>query len=210
MHYLDRTFKLACSLATIADTVFIGGLIQTIYISEVKIPRRLKQKDNETWCPDVKYSTQELNQELAASVERLRRVEDHSRATLIGASLAAALIGPALSVFGPTGVVHATNPSVRSLIATLLVLASFFLITSGLLALRGYRVGVVYRPRLTDFGFPRIKAQIDSLTLHCIEQNDTILAQRTNYLKASFSCIRNGLILLFLFQLLVIAIAISS
>jgi hypothetical protein len=212
MHWLSAAKEKFVAIAKAADSLLTGGLFQVVYLCEIVIPRDVKRADLEPPSATVgcALTSIELKLELDASVDRLRRIEDNARSTLIGATLAGALMGPTLAAFGPDGIFRGSSSEIRSSAALLLIASSIFLVVSGLLALRGYKVGHVYRPARYEFRVPRIQARIDMRTLRCIEQNDRILDQRANYLKAAFNCIRNGLILLILFQALAFSMVIDS
>jgi hypothetical protein len=196
------------NLAQHADSLVAANIFYAI-LSNFKITQAIAEADAKDYPGNSTkdLSEADLRKAFEDSVDRLRRIEDNSRATLVGATLAGALMGTSLNIFGPNGPATLLAPDLRTLAATLLLLAMFFLVASGIFALAGYQVGRVYRPRLESFGSTKIRVYLLIEYLHCIRQNDLIQLQRTNYLQVAFKCLRNGLVLLLLFHSLILIAA---
>jgi len=197
------------NLAAFTDRVILAGLFQAANANrqvdrdiDAASKRDYEEAVIEGLCEEI------LLEAFQDSTERLRRVEDNSRSTLVGATLAGTLMGITINIFGPGSVIASTAPSLRLISGLAVVLVMFFFVTSGIFALKGYEVGVVYRPLLESPGFTRSESDRRIELLHCIRQNDLMLVRRSNLLVVAMKCLRNGLLTLLAFHSFILIISV--
>lgn len=149
--------------------------------------------------PRLELSEEKHNSELSASIERIERIEDKASKSLPGITLAIAVLGATSKI---DGTLACYPMSVRIVAAVLLMLAMAYLLGSGWLALQAYKTGLIYRPSLNDLVHDKSKQAMK--ILYCIEQNYRVGTMRSNQLVASFNCIRNGIMAIFLLGVLLV------
>ncbi len=196
MHWLASVCNCTVVGAKALDDWLLGSLVQLIRANAI-LRNRMRKDDKEAYISDprLRHGPDVLKETLELSIDRLQRVEDKARGTLIGVVVAVTIMSSATGVFGNNGPLHSHGCGVRALTATLLLSSIVFLLISGYLALRAYQIGRVYRPSLDDIAPIVTTAQQGCAFLFCIEQNYRVGTMRANKLSASFACLRNGLLL---------------
>lgn len=146
----------------------------------------------------------DIKEEFVASINRLEKIENKAMHTLLGLAVAIALFGATSGILGSDGMVAGKGCAIRIASASLLILAMFYFLASGILALRAYQIGKVYRPQLSD-RTPIVTEKQEKISLlYCIEQNHQSATMRSNRLSAAFSCLRNGIVIIFVLGVLIV------
>lgn len=130
------------------------------------------------------------------SIERLQRIEDKAKSTVLGVGIAVTVLGSAGTMLGKDGPLASLGIPARVGFAALFSFAVVFLLLSGYLAIRAYSIGSVWIPSLEDAAPMVEEAQEKRIELFYYEQNIRIGTVRNNFMSASFVCLRNGLTLL--------------
>lgn len=139
----------------------------------------------------LKLSLEDIEKEFEIDLKRLARIEEKARATVIGVSLSVSLTMPGIALLAGTGALGDTGLKMPS--AALLSAAVLFLLTSGFLALLGYKVGEVSRPQIRDHEPLVTPEERRQIILHCLDLNRLRILAKSNLLSASIDCLRNGL-----------------
>jgi len=152
----------------------------------------------------LQLSLQDIEKEFEIDLKRLARIEEKARATVFGVSLSVGLAMPGIALLAGTGALGGTGLEVPS--AALLSAAVLFLLTSGFLALLGYKASEVSRPQMKDHEPLVTPEERQQIILHCLDLNRLRILVKNNLLSASIDCLRNGLAtILALLVLVVIA-----
>lgn len=136
-----------------------------------------------------------------AAFERLERIEDKARTNVLALTIATTVMITGIRFFD-------SNPRLPACLYNWGMLfvgfALFFFVSGGLLALGAYRLVPLFvrsmddRPEVAGHGTWR------RTTLGCIDRNRIRGWQRGNLLAASTTCLRNGVLLLFIFAAIVL------
>lgn len=181
-------------LGTLLDEFLLGSVVTLC-----RANRRVSAKILACQVTDYKddkrlvHAEERLADELDVSIKRVERIETKASSTILGVGIAVTIVGSASGLLGPNGTLGASPSGFRVAVAILLICATLYLLGSGFLALQAYTIGEVYR--LTSFNYeplvdPDRRAMMQ---LYCTEQNIRIGTRRSNWLSASFSCLRSGL-----------------
>lgn len=186
------------------------GSVFTLRWANAKVRRRLQADAVEQYRDDprLQHSTAALTQALASSLTRLEAIEGKARATLIGIAPAVAILSFGSTILGDSGALADGNCPVRVAAAALLFGGIVFLLRSGQLALRAYRVVELFQPELGDLEPIARGRDARCVILFCIEQNSRVVTMQANILSACFSCVRNGLLLVAALGALVVAVSV--
>jgi hypothetical protein len=190
------------------DAVVCGSFFELLRANNI-VEAKIKECTVEQFTSDERlgHSVGRLDDALAISVERVRRIETKAMGTLLGVAVAIAVLGAGSGLGGPTGLLCRQSTTVRAVAAVLLVAAMVYLFGSGLLALRAYEAGELYHPALSDRA-PLVSSKDQALVLlYCIEQNERVGTVRSNRLSAAFSWLRNGLVVVLLLGCLIMIVA---
>jgi len=193
------------------DSVLCGSLFELIRANNI-VQAKIKECAVEQFSSDerLRHSRERLDGALALSVERVSRIEAKAMGTLLGVGVAVAVLGVGSGIVGPTGVLGSHAMAVRAVAGVLLLAAMLYLFGSGLLALQAYKIGEVYRPALSDYE-PLVSSKDQAMVmLYCIEQNERVGTMRSNRLSASFSWLRNGLVVVLLLGGLILFVALLT
>lgn len=193
------------------DSVLLGSVFELRRANKL-VQSKIQECKVEQFEADkrLRHSKEILGTALAASVERVERIEGKAMGTLLGVSVAVAVFGAASGMLGSGGVLGGHSMPVRGVAAVLLVAAMAYLFASGFLSLQAYKIGEVYRPTLSDFEPLATSANQAMVLIYCIDQNHLVGTLRSNRLSASFNCLRNGfaaIILLGVFTVIVALLA---
>jgi hypothetical protein len=192
MHYRAKLARIGATL----DAVLLGSVISLLRANKT-VRKKIQSSAPEHYDDDerLKHAVDDLDKALAASVDRLQRIEDKATRTVIGVGVAVAILGSATAILGGDGPLGTSGMSARVSAAALLMAGILFLLLSGYLALRAYAIGEVYLPTLHDAAPLASEQGAKKVLLYCIEQNERVGTLRANLLSASFACLRNGLVL---------------
>jgi hypothetical protein len=153
--------------------------------------------------PRLKCSGDDLKTMLTISIQGLERIENKAMGTLLGVAVAIAVFGATSGLLGSDGMLAGRCYAAQIVAAALLVVAMVYLFASGLLALGAYRIGQVFRPELVDHASVTDETHEKVVLLYSIEQNQRAATMRSNRLSASFTCLRNGLVVVFVLGVLI-------
>lgn len=193
-------------LLKFADSVLFGSLFELMRANNI-VEAKIRDCTVSQFASDERLRSSEgrLDDALAVSVDRVRRIETKAMGTLLGVSVGVAILGLGSGVLGPTGVLASHTTWIQAAAAILLVAAMIYLFGSVLLALKAYAVGEIYAPKLFDRE-PLVQSQDQAMiVLFCIEQNERVGTMRSNRLSTAFSWLRNGLALVLLLGVLIVA-----
>lgn len=154
----------------------------------------------------LKLPVDHLKDYAKLEIERLDRIEEKAKSTVLGVGIAISLATP--SVLLPTNTAAFQNhPFYFKLILTIAIgLAVAFLLMSGYLALSAYKVGEISSPRLEYHPSLISENEIREGLILLIDLNVLRIIQKANMLSASMDCLKNGLVLFFL----ILVISLSS
>ncbi len=188
------------------DSVLLGSL-WTLH----RANKMLQQKINDC-CVDqfkndsrLKCPRDDLKTMLTMSIQRLERIENKAMGTLLGVAVAVAVFGATSGLFGSGGVLAASCYATQIVAAGLTIAAMVYLIVSGFLALEAYRIGGVFVPALRNHASVTDETHEKVVLLYSIEQNQRMATMRSNQLSASFTCLRNGLFVVLVLGVLIVA-----
>lgn len=211
MRLFGSPMKRLSALLRGVDGILFGSAI-TLWRAnrslEAKINAAEDEPENVSNCDWLQHDLETLKSTLAESVERIERIEDKARGTLIGVAVAVAVLGAAVGIVGPEGALQYGTACLRLVVSGLLIAAIVFPIGSGQLALHAYKTGKIYRPDLSD-RLPLVSSEAETkmITLYCIEQNWRAGTLRSNLLTGSFTFLRNGLGIVLILVIVVITSA---
>jgi hypothetical protein len=190
------------------DSLLLGSVFQLHWANRI-LQSKLDKCNSEQFKSDkrLKLSAESLNHELTSSIERVERIENKAMSTLLGVTVAIAVLSVASGVIGPDGVFSCQLKTLRLIATTLIVVAIGYLFGSGFLALQAYKIGKIYLPTLFDLSPLSEPAEQSTVFLYCIEQNRLVSIMRSNRLSASFSFLRNGLATVLILSIFIIIIA---
>lgn len=140
---------------------------------------------------------------VSLSVQRLERIENKAMGTLLGVAVAIAVFGATSGLLGEDGVLAGKRYALKIVAAALLIVAMLYLFVSGLLAMGAYKVGQVFRPELADRAPVAEMHHEGRVCLYSIDQNQRAATMRSNRLSASFTCLRNGLVVVLMLGVLI-------
>jgi len=148
--------------------------------------------------PRLQLPIDHLKDHFKLEIERLDRIEDKARSTVLGVGIAISLATP--SVLLPTRTTtFANEPLYFKLLLTIAIgLAVAFLLMSGFFALTAYKVGEISFPRIDNHPSLVSEDKIREDLVLIIDLNVLRIIQKANLLSASMDCLRNGLLLFFL------------
>jgi hypothetical protein len=198
--------KILSNLTKQLDSAFFGSFFELCRAKKLLEQKIQKCEENQfesdlrLELPDEKH-----NYALSESIERIERIEDKASRSLLGITLAFAVLGAVSRI---DGALDSQSMWVRISAAALLMLAMSYLFGSGLLALQAYKNGPIYSPTLHDFISERPKQAM--AILYCIEQNHSVGTLRSNLLIVSFRLIRNGIGAILLLGFLIIIVDLLS
>jgi len=188
------------------DSILFGSFF-TLYRANGLIQQKMDACDIEQFEEDdrLKHSKQELNDMLFLSIDRLQRVENKAMGTLFGIAVAITIFGTTSGMFGTDGLLAEQSQAIKIIAALGIVLAMVYLFGSGFFALGAYKIGSIYSPTLFDKA-PVVESNMEAkVIIYSIEQNQRATMLRSNKLSASFSCLRNGLLLVITLGILAIS-----
>ena len=156
-----------------------------------------------------------LEAQLEAARDRIARIEDEARGTVVGITIAVSVAGAGIGMFSRDGIFDGGGilPIVA---AAVLVLGLGYFLASGWAALLAYAASPLHTPDLGDRPEARrgehgcsSDASGDDTAwrktlLDCLELNHLLAIAKTNRFSASIALLRNGLVAIFLFALLAI------
>lgn len=154
--------------------------------------------------PRLKCSGVDLKTMLTISIQRLERIENKAMGTLLGVTVAIVVFGATSGLLGSEGMLADRCYAAQIVAAALLIVAMIYLFASGFLALGAYRIGQVFRPELDDHASVTDETHEKVVLLYSIEQNQLAATMRSNRLSASFTCLRNGLVVVFMLGVLIV------
>lgn len=184
----------------------ISGSIFTLWKANKKVEKKISECKPEQFGEDERLglSLGDLKSELRMSVERLEKIEKKATSTLLGVTVALVVFSATFSLFSANGPLAGHPDVIRRVVAIVLLFAMWYLLRSGLLALRAYEVGQVFRPNMYD-RVPLSKEKWEKMvTIFSIDQNQRIGTLRSNLMSASFACLRNGLLAVLLLGVLTV------
>lgn len=189
----------------------ISGTIPNLIRANRIISKKILDKQNEELSSDdprLKLTTAHLKEYYNSEIDRLSRIEEKARATVVGVTIAITIIS-APSILLPTRLDDLLNQTnlVKWLLIISLILAIAFLLLSGYFAFLAFSVGEMSKPLLEDHISLKQENQIRKSFIKYIELNALRIIQRANLLSASMDCLRNGLVL-FLFILIMSLVSI--
>ena len=177
------------------------GTIPKLIVANAKIKRKIDNLKNTTIKNEdsrLKLSLKFIKQYFSSEIERLNRIEDKARSTIIGVTIAISIItGPSLLLPSRLDEFNQQPCLIKWLFVISLLLAVFFLLISGYLSFLAFRVGQVSKPLLVNGSGNTTKIEEKKLYIKFIETNKYRIMQRSNFLAASMDCLRNGLVLFF-------------
>lgn len=207
MSFRDR----AASTARALDEVLLGSLVQ-LSRGNRKILKAINEDSSDKYSdhPHLEHSLATLRSAREASMLRLQRIEDKAKGTVIGVGIGVTVIGSASAFLGKDSPLATSATAVKIPLALLLASSIGFLLISGYLALRSYKIGRVWMPSLDDVPPLVPEPEAKAVELHCISQNNRMGSVRANYLSVSFDCLRNGLVLLAVVALVFLTLSCTS
>ena len=195
-------------LFSVSDLVFasIPGLIRASIILNAKLNDKLNSAISNN-DPRLKIQEQELNMHLTSDLNRLERIEDKAKSTVIGVALSISLASPGILLLVQTDVFADESYFLRLISAIILTISILFLLISSYLSLSAYKVGRIFLPQLENHSKLVKPKEARKIIIRCIELNQIRVIQNANLLSASMDCLRNGLILALIFLILAISSA---
>jgi len=215
--FLSRSFRVFVRVARSVFVYLLSGIdqvfgtIPNLIRANRIVSKKILDKQNEELSsgdPRLKLPIEHLKEYYNSEIDRLSRIEEKARATVVGVTIAITIIA-APSVLLPTrldDIVNQTYLVKWSLIISL-IFAVAFLLLSGYFAIMAFSVGEVSKPLLEDHTSIKQENQIRKSFIKYIELNSLRIIQRANLLSASMDCLRNGLVL-FLFVLIMSLVSI--
>jgi hypothetical protein len=164
---------------------------------------------------------------IEASVEldrnRIARIEDKARGTVVGITIAVSIAGAGIAMFGKDGILD-SGSALTYLAATTLVLGLIYFLLSGWFALSAYAASPLHVPDVQDRPETRKASPSigDSATgpgddetwrrtlLDCLDLNRFLAIDKTNRFSASIELLRNGLVSVLLFAVLAVVSAVTQ
>jgi len=145
--------------------------------------------------PRLKISIDDLRSYRDLELERLMRIEEKSRFTVLGVTLSVALTSPGILLITNENIFDPKKTSLLLSAAICIGFASLFFLSSGYCALLGYKVGEICRPVIEEL-IPSDDHEAEAERLiNCIETNSYRILKKSNLHSASIDCLRNGLIM---------------
>lgn len=178
------------------------GTLPSLIRANTYLSRRIRRDttvEPEPADPRLQLPEERLRSHYESEMERLERIEEKARATVLGVTLAVSFALPSIGLLLQKGALAAEPFGSKLALALLLGFAVLFLTISGYLALLAYKVGEINKPALGDLVGDEGGVQIRRALVMAIERNEPRILQKANYMSASLDCLRNGLTLVLLF-----------
>lgn len=202
---------ICCEIFRRIDSALLGSVF-TLHKANRLVQKKMDECNIEQFEGDerLKHSKEALDATLSLSIERLQRIENKAMGTLLGIAVAIAVFGATSGLLGADGLFSDQSPFIKKSAAFGLMIAMLYLFGSGLLALGGYKIGSIYTPALSDRA-PVAEESVEAkVIIYSIEQNQRAAMLRSNRLSASFSCLRNGLLVVIALGMLSVSIGAFS
>ncbi|MDZ4063074.1 MAG: hypothetical protein U1E22_00225 [Coriobacteriia bacterium] len=207
MSLLSRLQEVAWAL----DSIFLGSAVALIRANR-KVLKRVSDAVPEDHADDrrLEHEMSVLTLAREDSTFRLQRIEDKAKGTIVGVGIAVTVIGSASAFLAGDGPLATSGGGVRGFVAVLLVAAVGFMLLSGYLALQAYSIGRVFAPTLDDLPPLASSAHAKSVEIYSLEQNQRMGTVRANYVSTSFTCLRNGILLLAVIAVVLVVVSSNS
>ena len=207
--FLNVARFMCAFLLSSLDHIF--GTIPTLIRANRIVSKKIKDKLSEDFSsgdPRLKLPIEYLKEYYNSEIDRLSRIEEKAKATVVGVTIAVTLI-TAPTILLPTTLDDFANQAdfIKWLLLISLIIAVTFLLLSGYFAFLAFSVGEISKPLLEDHISLKKKKQVRETYIRYIELNSLRIIQRANLLSASMDCLRNGLVL-FLILLIISLISI--
>lgn len=195
----------------------LAGTLPELLSAQRRVESKRKERQERTVPDDdqrLHVPAPKLEAQLDVERERIARIEDKARGTLVGITIAVSVAGAGIGLFSKDGVFDDGGVLTLSTAAVLVLGLGYFL-GSGWLAISAYAVSPLHTPDLAD----RPEARASNSTsaepvdddpvwrkslLDCLDLNRFLATAKTNRFSASITLLRNGLVSIFLFALLAI------
>lgn len=126
---------------------------------------------------------------LEVDLERIRRIEEKARSSLLGISVATAILSAATALLARSDIYGRGIGPLEYAAGMVVAIAFSFAIASVLLALRAYSISPISRPQMDDY----LESIGKRALLLCIEKNRLTATTKSNYLTGCLNCMRNGI-----------------
>lgn len=143
--------------------------------------------------PRMKLPLEHIEKYMSREKTRLSQIEGKAKSMVLGVGIAISLASSGIFL-PPTQNLSASSPLVTNMSSIILATAIIFLLVSGYLALRAYKIGPIAMPSLTDHPTLMDTDDMRHKFLLSIESNEMRIIQKTNLVSASMDCLRNGLL----------------
>lgn len=190
------------------DSLLFGSVF-SLRQANKKVLLSIAADSEENYARDTRlaHSIDDIRATRDFAIERLERVEDKARSTVLGVGIAVTVVGSACTLLGQDGPLSHVDTPVRVGFGVAFSLAVIFLLASGYLALRAFSIGQVWIPTLDDSPPLAGEKRAKRIELFYSTQNIRVGTVRGNYMSASFDCLRNGIALLGLLAVAVLLIS---
>lgn len=203
----------------------IAGTVPELSSKQRLVELRRRDRERNAIPPDDRrllVPALKLEAQVEAERNRIARIEDKARGTVVGITIAVSVAGAGIGMFSRNGIFNVGGVLTYSA-AFVLVLGLGYFLGSGWLALSAYAATPLHTPDLRDR--PETRAANPSASgqsaatpdddttwrntlLDCLDLNRFLATKKTNLFSASITLLRNGLLSIFLFAVLAIGGAI--
>lgn len=191
-------------LRSVFDEIVADGI--SVAIAERKIRKRileLEKRDSMTADPRAKVPLTAMLRYHDEERDRRRRIEEKARAGLLAITLAFSVIFAGLGVMKSQAGGSALTGNWSLVLLVFLIAGVVYLFGAGLAALRAMGIGRVYAMDLGKEVELSTDEEKAGYLLLCLELNQLTTLNRSNYTYVSFKCIRNGVLALAVFILVI-------
>lgn len=168
------------------------------WIGNRKVNNKLKKSCVDGSCKDLEGSLlglEQLLRYLQQEHERRRVVEDKAKTNVLGITLAfSVILASAALAFGNIEDIKKSLDWAFWIFITIQFAGIVFLLLGGMFALSALRISTVYTWNLEDEMSMATAQEKNAAIRYYVQQNQLGLLLKTNYLSASYCCIRNGVI----------------
>ncbi len=196
----------------------IAGTLPELLSAQQIVEAKRKERQNRTISDDdqrLRVPAPTLEAQVQAERDRIARIEDKARGTVVGITIAVSVAGAGIGMFTKDGIFEGGGP-LRIGAAVVLVFGLLFFLASGWLALLAYAASPLHTPDIGDRPETRSTENTTSpepsdddivwrsILLDCLELNRFLATAKTNRFSASIMLLRNGLVSIFFFALLAV------
>lgn len=197
----------------------VAGTLPELFSAQRIVEAKRKERQGRTISDDdqrLRVPAPKLEAQVQEERDRIARIEDKARGTVVGITIAVSVAGAGIGMFATDGIFDSAGP-LRIGAAIVLVFGLLFFLASGWLALLAYAASPLHTPDIGDR--PETRATENPVSsepsdddpvwrrtlLDCLELNRFLATAKTNRFSASITLLRNGLVSIFLFALLAVS-----